>query len=321
MLEKQLKSFIGCAEYFHDHIQNFSTSMRPLHKLVTAYEKSRKIVWTQEAEESFNIIREAIRNCPTLFFLDENGEVVLDTDASDYGIGAHLFQIVNGKPRPVAFMSKSLTNAEANWSTIEKECYAIIFSLKKFEYLIRDIKFKIRTDHKNLTYMNESLCPKVRRWKLLIQEYDFDIEYIPGPQNIIADAFSRLLTVEDAHVVCLMEEFTIPTDKFLIIESIHNSRNGHFGVERTMKKLSVKDSNGKLVFQPWQHMREHVKRFIKTCNCCQKMSQIRIPIETLNFTAAAYEPMQTLNVDSIGPLPEDDEGYKYIIVIICCFTR
>ena len=73
---------------------------------------------------SFDIIREAIRSCPTLFFLDENGNVVLDTDASDYGIGSYLFQIVKGKPRPVAFMSKSLTNAEANWSTIEKECYA-----------------------------------------------------------------------------------------------------------------------------------------------------------------------------------------------------
>ena len=97
--------------------------------------------------------------------------------------------------------------------------------------------------------MNDSLCPKVRRWKLLIQSYDFNtIEYIPGPQNIIADAFSRLLTVEDPHVVCLMEEFTIPTDKFRINDSIHNSRNGHFGVSRTIKKLSAKEKDGKFNF-------------------------------------------------------------------------
>ena len=143
---------------------------------------------------------------------------------------------------------------------------------------------------------------------------------MPGPENIIADAFSRLLTVEDPHMLCLMDEFVIPTDKFKIIADIHNSHNGHFGVERTMSKLTAK-INGKNIYPAWPYMREHVRRFIKTCDCCQKMSQIRIPIETLNFTAAAYEPMQTLNVDSIGPLPEDDDGYTYIIVIICCFTR
>jgi hypothetical protein len=90
-------------------------------------------------------------------------------------------------------MSKSLSGAELRWSTIEKECYAIVYALKKFEHLIRDTHFTLRTDHKNLLYVNSAPNSKVARWKLMIQVYDFDIQYIPGPENFVADAFSRLV--------------------------------------------------------------------------------------------------------------------------------
>ena len=322
---KHLKSFIGCAEYFHSHIKNFSDKIRPLHKMLADYEKTRnkKLVWEPAAEAAFEQIREEIRNCPTLFFLHPDAPITLQTDASDYGIGAYLFQTIDGIDYPVAFMSRALTDAESRWSTIEKECYAIIFALKKFEHLLRDVKFTLQTDHKNLTYVNESLSPKVRRWKLLIQEFDFDIEYLKGEDNIVADAFSRLLTVDnDSETLCLLDEFKIPSDKYKIIGKIHNSQIGHHGVETSMKKLlATNPTTGKPCVEPWPQMREHVRRFIKTCPCCQKMSQIKVQIKTQNYTTAAYEPMERLNVDTIGPLPEDAEGNKYIIVIIDCFTR
>ena len=82
--------------------------------------------------------------------MDPTAPIYLHADASDYGIGAYLFQIVDGKDQPIAFMSKSLSGAELRWSTIEKECYAIVYALKKFEYLIRDTHFTLRTDHRNL---------------------------------------------------------------------------------------------------------------------------------------------------------------------------
>ena len=70
--------------------------------------------------------------------MDDNALVFLHTDASDYGIGAYLFQIIDGLEQPIAFMSKTLSAEEIKWSTIEKECYAIVYSLRKFEYLLRD---------------------------------------------------------------------------------------------------------------------------------------------------------------------------------------
>ena len=130
----------------------------------------------------------------------------MNTDASDYGIGGYLYQVVDGREVPVAFLSKSLSEAETRWSVTEKECYAFVYFFKKYEYLLRDRHFVLRTDHRNLTYINESASPKVRRWKILISEFDFDIEYIKGDDNFVADATSRL--VGDARSVT-SEEHTL----------------------------------------------------------------------------------------------------------------
>lgn len=321
--EKGLKKFLGVANYFRDHIKNHSEMVRPLQQLVLHYSPTRKINWTPEAEKAFVLIKEAINNCPTLSFMHETAPVYLHTDASDYGIGAYLFQLVDGVEQPVAFMSKSLSERESKWSTPEKECYAIYYSLVKFEYLLRDINFCIRTDHKNLTYLNNSANEKVNRWKLKIQNYSFDIEYIPGEDNVIADAFSRLISFKENYVVSnlteeehlnILEEFKLDTETYTKISAVHNSKCGHFGVERTVQKLQEKG-------ETFLYMREKVRKFIKQCPCCQKMSVLKIPIHTHPFTTAAYQPMERLNVDTIGPFEPDDNGNTYVITLIDCFTR
>ena len=73
-----------------------------------------------------------------------------------------------------------------------KEAYVIVYAFQKLEYVLRDMHFTLRTDHKNFLYINEDGSAKVRRWKLAIQEYNFDIEHIAGEENVAADAFSRL---------------------------------------------------------------------------------------------------------------------------------
>ena len=88
--------------------------------------------------------------------------ITLATDASDYGIEAYLFQTTNESiEQTLAFISKRLVGAQLNWSTPEKECYAIFYSMKKLEYLIRNVHFTLHTDHTNLTYTNEGGSPKV----------------------------------------------------------------------------------------------------------------------------------------------------------------
>ena len=193
ILGKDLKSFLGIAVYFIDHIKNYANLVRPLHKMITNYERNRRLIWSSEGRESFEKIKEDINNCPTLFFLDDNSPIFLMTDASDYGIGGYLCQIVDDKEISIAFVSHGLNPVETRWSTIEKECYAIVYSLKKLHYLLEDCKFIVRTDHLNLNYLDSEENKKVKRWKIEMQHYDITFEYIQGPLNVVADGFSCLL--------------------------------------------------------------------------------------------------------------------------------
>jgi hypothetical protein len=186
---KELKSFLGLANYFRDHIANYASIMRPLNELLHGYVPTRKLVWSEDQQTAFTAVKEAINTLPQLFFLQDGiGEIHLFTDASNYAIGAYLCQIIDGVEKPIAFMSALLNQQQIlKWTVPEKECYAIVAAFKKFEYLIRDCHFVLHTDHKNLVFLKTS-TGRVLRWKLLIQEYDFDIEYLEGHTNVVADS-------------------------------------------------------------------------------------------------------------------------------------
>ena len=206
---------------------------------------------------------------------------------------------------PIAFLSKARNTQRIRvWSTPEKESYAIFYALGKIDYLLCDTKFTLRTDHKNLTlpFLNNEQNAQVRRWKLAIQQYDFDIEFINGEVNIIADGFSRLVpfTVDTLNSLV---EMVVPREKQQLIQGVHNTTAGHVGVDRTMERLLRNND-------PWPHMREHVKIFIKKCPCCQKQSVLNVKAYTRPFTTARYEPMECLNIDTIGPL-EANVHYRW----------
>ena len=341
---KELKSFLGVCVYFKDHIAHYSDHVRLLHHMIRDYDKmkSRRLIWTDAAMVAFHTIKQMINDLPFLFFSDDNAEIFLRTDASDYGIGAYLYQIKDGKEIPVGFMSKMLSDTERRWNVTEKECYAIVAAFDKFYYTLRDRKFILQTDHRNLQFMDKSSNAKVVRWKMMISEFDCIVEHIPGRVNVVADGFSRILQVPEeecnmltgehkliavhpsrgfADLHALQEEelsalydFFIPIEERDKIEKAHNSSVGHFGLERTLDKLD------KLKFQ-WKYRREHVKRFIKECPHCQKQSYLKIPICTHPFTLAAYKPMERLAIDTIGPLPKSDNEYEHILVVLDCFTR
>jgi len=133
-----------------------------------------------------------------------------------------------------------LDSTQCNWSTPEKEAYAIYYTLMHAEHLLRDVHFVLQTDHRNLTFINMEGSPKIRRWKLAIQEYDFDIEYLPGEKNIVADNFSRLCDIESPdETLCTFTELRIPDWEYRLISKVHNSSVGHHGVERTIYKLTT----------------------------------------------------------------------------------
>ena len=107
--EKALLQFIGFANYFRDHVPNMTEMVQPLRKLMDMkkYKGSKKLTWTDEAIEAFHYCRVAVSNCQELYFLEDTETPILQTDASDYGIGGYLYIIVNHQVRVIRFFSIS----------------------------------------------------------------------------------------------------------------------------------------------------------------------------------------------------------------------
>ena len=129
-----------------------------MYDLLKRSSSTKTLEWSEGEVQAFLSMKQLVRECPTLNFIRVSDHpqsnpypIFLHTDASDYGIGAYLFQLIDGKEKPIAFLSKSLSDVEQRWSTFEKEGYAIYYSFVKFEHLIRDSFFTLRTDHRNLT--------------------------------------------------------------------------------------------------------------------------------------------------------------------------
>ena len=125
------------------------------------------------------------------------------------------------------------------------------------------------------------------RWFMALSQYSYEIEFISGIDNGIADSMSRLCRnnmIELPHVyttseiLCsnIIEKFKLTPFQYKTISSLHNSTVGHFGLERTMKRLN--DIN-----QKWEFQRQHVRSFIDHCPCCQKMSMLKIPLHAHGF--------------------------------------
>ena len=355
----QLQSFLGLVNYFRDHVKNVAELERPLREMLKANKgKHAQLQWSESDKTAFNGLKNAVWDCPRLYFWQSHLPVYLHTDACNTGIGAYLFQIdENGKELPIGFLSRALKGAELNWSTFEQEGYAIHQALKKFEYLLRDVKFTLRTDHRNLLYMNMKASDKVLRWKLDIQQFDFDVEHIPGPDNIVADLYSRLCSVQtndcsddtefvEEHFEQIRKQME-PTRPSFMLAAMHNrfnpapatrierpldakvhnwltkchghdSLHGHRGVEATLSLLKGKVPPAEY----WTGMRKDVRTFVKQCPCCQFMQSSKTLIATTApYNVSVRAPMDRLNIDTIGPLPPDEHGNTYIIVIIDVFSR
>jgi hypothetical protein len=323
---KELHGFLGVANYFRDHIKNHSFVTRPLVDMVNSANriKSKFITWTDIGKQAFSHVKDLINACPKLYFIDYQAEIILCTDASDYALGAYLFQniIRDGATieQPIRFLSKSFTGPQLRWSTIEKEAFAVYYALLKFEDLLGGVRFTIRTDHNNLLYLNNAGSRKVLNWKLSIQHFDCVWEHIKGPNNIVADHFSRQVDKPDPLSVHVLAPALCSPHQTQLIQQGHEYQFAHWGVNKTIDLL-IKLFPDDVTLDRWPHFRRDVRDFIRRCPTCQKMSPLQGVIRANPYTLVSYIPFFRIAMDTIGPLPPSSEGHKYIIVIIDTFTR
>lgn len=196
----EVKAFTGMVNFYSKFIPNFSKKMEPLYKL---QRKNTNFRWNQDAENAYNLLKKEITSDQVLVHFDNKKPLVLTTDACDTAVAGILsHEFPNGELRPIAFVSRSLSAAERNYSTIQKEALAIVFSVMKlYQYLV-GVHFTLCTDHKPLIAIfgeNRGIplmaAARMQRWALILSGFDFKIRHIKGSLNY-ADTLSRIPQVK-----------------------------------------------------------------------------------------------------------------------------
>lgn len=188
---KDIKSFLGLAGYYRRFIPNFAKVSKPLTKLL---QKDIPFIFNSECTSAFNELRNALISDPILIYPNFDETFILTTDASAFAIGAVLSQGPISKDLPIAYASRTLCSAETKYSTIERELLAIVWAVKHFRPYLFGRKFTLVTDHRPLTWLFSIKDPgsRLARWRLKLEEYDYNIVYKPGKINKNADALSRI---------------------------------------------------------------------------------------------------------------------------------
>ena len=190
--KKQVRSVLGLLNYYRRYIPHFATLVTPLTEL-TKENGKRSIKWTKECESALRQVQILLGNKPILQLPRISEPFLLRTDASATGVGAILLQESDGKIHPTAFASRKLLDRETRYSTIERECLAIVWGISKFSRFLWGTHFTLETDHKPLTYLctSEFKNSRLMRWSMSLQEYSFTIKSLPGTSNTFADFLSR----------------------------------------------------------------------------------------------------------------------------------
>lgn len=189
---KQIKGFLGLLGYYRKFIKDFAKITKPLTKCL---KKDATInVHDPDYVKCFEFCKTLLVNDPILQYPNFSEPFVLTTDASNIALGAVLSQGKIGSDLPVAYASRTLNETEQNYSTIEKETLAIVWAVKYFRPYLFGKRFTIVTDHRPLQWLFSLKEPnsKLVRWRLKLEEYDYQIVYKKGSLNKNADALSRV---------------------------------------------------------------------------------------------------------------------------------
>ena len=201
----QMRSFLGMCNVYRRFIKGYAKIAHPLNRRTS---KDSPETWDDLSEDemtAFQTLKRALVTAPILALPREGYPYTLDTDASAYQIGCCLLQEQpDGHLLPVGYWSRSLTPAERNYSSTEKECLAVVWATLHLRPYLERTRFTIRTDHEALRWLLNLRDPRGRlaRWGLRIQEFDFEIQYRPGSSHALADGPSRLATtgLDESHL-------------------------------------------------------------------------------------------------------------------------
>ena len=192
----QVRGFLGLTGYYRRFIPDYSAIATPLTDLTRKFSPN-VVVWDEKCAEAFERLKNYLCSSSVLRSPDFTKPFVLQTDASDRGAGAVLSQCDSkGEEHPVAYYSRKFLPREERYSTVEKECLAIKLAVTAFRVYLLGRKFSIQTDHRSLEWLDrlKDSNPRLCRWSLGLQPYQYTVVHRPGKANGNADSLSRIAT-------------------------------------------------------------------------------------------------------------------------------
>ena len=187
---KQLMAFLGTVGYYRQYIEDYATLAKPLTVLTG---KGIKWSWDSAAQGAFSELKRRLVEAPVLGYPDPRISYVLDTDASDVGVGAVLSQVQDSQERVIAYYSKTLAPPERNYCVTRRELLAVVKAVRHFRPYLYGRRFKLRTDHASLQWLCQRREPshQVARWLEILAEFNYQLEHRAGTKHGNADGLSR----------------------------------------------------------------------------------------------------------------------------------
>lgn len=353
---KEVHSFLGLASYFRRFVEGFSEIAKPLYDLI----KKNAVFKFQETELSaFEIIKTKLIAQPLLAIYSPTLVTELHCDASALGFGAILLQKqLDDKFHPVSYFSRRTTLCESKYHSYELEFLAIIYALKRFTVYLKGIHFTIVTDCNSvkMTLSKKDIVPRIMRWTMFLQDYDYVMEHRSNTRMRHVDALSRMhniLVLEGntfEHALALKQGLDpeICKIKDLLQKEEHplyELRNGLlyrkckerilFYVPKDMEyavthmyhnemgHLGIDKTINLITRTYWfPKMKENVKKHINNCLKCIEYNPKSGKAEGfLHNIPKGSQPFDCLHIDHYGPLKTTKTGHKYIFEIIDGFSK
>eukprot|EP00794_Sanderia_malayensis_P014624 gene14624-16139_t len=315
----ELRRFIGMISYYRRFILRFSDVASPLHRLL---QKDVKFEWNNNCQESFEDLKEQLISSPILGFPDTNKDYVLYTDASDVGIGAVLTQKdKDGAEKVISFASKAFSSAEKNWTTTEKEAFAVVWALQYFHPYVYGRHVLVFTDHRALQWIKGMKHPngKLALDELQeLQDLDEDLSRVKGwiregsrPEQKPRNGTDVLYALYN-----IFDSLSIENDL------LSRSWEDDTGKERYQVVLPkfiaptiLKEAHEQIGFF------KSVENFCACCEICAKNKTVPRPHWPFKPIKVVPIPFYMIGVDLIGPLKTIRSGNKYILSVIDYYTK
>lgn len=189
---RDVRAFVGITSYYRKFVKNYAEIASPLTALTA---KNRVFQWTQDCEDAFQELKQALTGPPVLAMPTDHDQYILDADSSDFAIGAVLSQIQGGQERVIVYASRHLSPREQNYCVTRRELLAVVYYLKYFRHYLLGAKqvVRVRTDHAAIQWLRRIPEPvgQQARWLETMEEYNLTIEHRAGRSHGNADAMSR----------------------------------------------------------------------------------------------------------------------------------